>query len=399
MSVPDKAYIKFKLNEEDEYTEIRFHSVIFEDHEVSNEITKFPVQSGFNISNHSIRHNRKVNLSAIITNTQMLLSDEFHEYSPNNNSKAITEVLTKIVREAVSCVVVTNLTTYEPVIFNNFKTKQAEGMTDAVTLLLRGEEIQIASTINKNAVDLKVFTAVPDSERAARLEELRKAGFSINPAASLSQTSVDLSTGFAVATSLPNGTNGTMTYNPIASNAATSTFTNEVSISEDGTKAGAADETVGATPDAIIALQNGANVVGGCLVESTVGLATEIADDYLTTAVGNLRRSAYGGLYEILGVNGDRSMGQRLLGIGLDCFIVGATATFKKDEDDNFLITGEDFDTDLPTVEDALKGAAAHGDTLVNGVTGIASPTTITKITGSAAGAPDFLGDLVGDLF
>jgi len=36
----NKAYIKFKLKKEDtEFVQIRFHSVIFEDHEVKNDIT------------------------------------------------------------------------------------------------------------------------------------------------------------------------------------------------------------------------------------------------------------------------------------------------------------------------------------------------------------------------
>jgi len=47
----NKAYIKFKLKKEDtEFVQIRFHSVIFEDHEVKNDITKFPVQSGFRLA-------------------------------------------------------------------------------------------------------------------------------------------------------------------------------------------------------------------------------------------------------------------------------------------------------------------------------------------------------------
>ena len=150
MKVTNKAYIKFKLDTADQdFIEIRFHSVIFEDHEVSNEITKFPVQSGFNISNHSIRKNRKVNLSAIVTDTQMLYSGEFYDYSKEgngkdnsiSNSRRMHEMLTTLVREAVSCTVVTNLDTYTPVIFNRFKTKQEAGMTDAMTFILSGEEV------------------------------------------------------------------------------------------------------------------------------------------------------------------------------------------------------------------------------------------------------------------
>ncbi|MCK5017067.1 MAG: hypothetical protein KAS32_08340, partial [Candidatus Peribacteraceae bacterium] len=139
---------------------------------------------------------------------------------------------------------------------------------------------------------------------------------------------------------------------------------------------------------------NGANVVGACLTEQITELAVSEVDEFVTTAVGELKKNIYGGLYEILGVNGNRSMGQRLLALGLDCFIVGAVATTKTDAA-GFSISPDQFDTSFPTFEDAVTGAANVGDSVANDVVGQSSPTTIYKLSGSAVGTTSFFGDLL----
>jgi len=392
----NKAYIKFKLNKEDaEYTQIRFHSVIFEDHEVKNDITKFPVQSGFDVSNHSIKRNRKVSLNAIISDTQMLLSEQFYEYSATSNSKAIYDILKQLVRKAIPCIVVTNLTEYEPVLFTHFKTKQEAGMTDAINFTISGEEVQLATTTNGTTPTELVFTPLPDEERAAKLEELRQAGYDVAEEAGISIAKVDLKDGWAMSTISPAGIPSKITYDPTSLDDSTGEFSYECSISPDGTVAdlsGVGDHVPDGTFES--RLLNGANVFGACLVESAVSEGTALVEDTITTAVGDLKKTIYGGLYEILGVNGNRTFGQKLLAMGLDCFIVGATATGIR-EDGTSVIDAGDFDTDLPTVDDALAGAARHGDGLATDGICQASPTTITKLTGSSTGSTSFFGDLL----
>jgi len=387
----NKAYIKFKLTE---FVQIRFHSVIFEDHEVKNDITKFPVQSGFDVSNHSIKRNRKISLNAIITDTQMLLSEQFFEYSATSNSKAVFDQLKTLVREAIPCTVVTNLGEYDPVLFTSFKTKQQAGMTDAINFTITGEEVQLATTINGTTPTELVFKQVPDEERASKLEELRQAGYDVAEEAGISIANVDLKDGWAMSTTSNSGIPSKITYEPTVLDDTTGEFSYDCSISPDGT---IADTETGEILEAgtfETRLQNGANVFGNCLVESAVDLGTEIVDETITTAVGDLKKTIYGGLYEILGVNGNRSFGQKLLAMGLDCFIVGATAT-GVNEDGTSVISPDQFDTDLPTVDDALTGAAKHGDGLATDGLSQASPTTITKLTGSSTGSTSFFGDLL----
>ena len=391
----NKAYLKYKLNKEDtEYTEIRFHSVISEDHGVDSEITKFPVQSGYDVSNHAIKKNRKVVLEAMISDTQMLLSEEFHEYSTTSNSRAVYEELKRIVREAVPCTVVTNLTTYDPVLFTSFKTKQMAGMTDAMKVLLVGEEVMLATTTNAQSPTTLIFKPVPDEERAAKIEELQNAGYDIHAYASISIADCDLNEGYALNTTGANGASSKVTYEKTGFDPTTAEYSYECSISPDGSVSDTETGLVLEEPDAVARLQNGANVFGNCLVEQTIDLATEEADNYITTAMGDLKKSVYGGLYEFLGVNGNRDFGQKLLGLGLDCFICGATAT-GLDEDGRPVIKPDEFDTDLPTSDDILEGAAKRGDSIATDTIGQASPTTITKISGSSVGSTSFFGDLL----
>lgn len=395
MPKPDIAYIKFKVSRDDEdFSEIRFHSVISEEHAVSNEITKFPVQSGFDVSNHSIKKNRIVVLAAMVTNTQMLLSTQYYDYSTVNNSKAMFEILETLVREAIVCTVVTNLGEYTPVIFNKFKTKQEAGMTDAMSFILTGEELQIGGVVSKADVEVLNFTVVPDERRAAKIEELKKAGYDILATTIISEAKADLSVGFGLNTQTTSGESATITYDNIGYDPTTAEHSFECSFTPDGT---VVDTETGEIlqPAIPTALQNGANVFGSCFLSSATDIAVDAAQSTISTAMGELRNSIYGGIYETLGLNGEDTLGQKLLSLGIDCFIVGVTAAVTTDEVGNSLISADEFPVDIPTTDDALKGAAKYGDSLALGSIGIASPTTITKLSGSPDGLPSFLGDLL----
>jgi len=267
-------------------------------------------------------------------------------------------------------------------------------MTDAINFTIQGEEVQLATTTNGTTPTELVFTPVPDEERAAKLEELRQAGYDVAEDAGISIANVDLKDGWAMSTTSNSGLPSKVIYEPTVLDDATSEFSYDCSISPDGTVLD--EETGGILEGGTFSsrLQNGANVFGNCLVESAVDGATAIVEDTITTAVGDLKKTVYGGLYEILGVNGNRTFGQKLLAMGLDCFIVGATAT-GVDETGASVITPSQFDTDLPTVDDALAGAARHGDGLATDGLSQASPTTITKLSGSSTGSTSFFGDLL----
>lgn len=125
---------------------IRFHTVISEGHDAKNVITSYPVQDGFNISQHSVRQNRKVAIEGIFTNS-LLEGSGMVEYSRTNNSKEMFKVLQSLVQSSTVCKVVTNLGVYHPVVFVAFQTTQKEGMVDSMQFSISGEEVQIASVV------------------------------------------------------------------------------------------------------------------------------------------------------------------------------------------------------------------------------------------------------------
>jgi len=267
-------------------------------------------------------------------------------------------------------------------------------MTDAMTFVLTGEEVQLGDTVNKTTPTKLVFTPVPDADRAARLAELREAGLNVPDSVTMTQAEVDLAQSFKVGTTSVAGSEMSLTYDHLDYDTVSGEHSFECSISPDGT---IKDEETGAILPGSIEdrLSNGANVFGNCLIESAVSEVTEEVDELVTTAMGDLKKTVYGALYEVLGVNGNRTMGQRLLGLGLDCFIVGAVATTTDGGTGLTKLGPEQFDTSFPTSDDILEGAADVGDNFATDALSQSSPTTITKLSGSSTGSTSFFGDLI----
>ena len=71
MAKTTPAHIIYTKKGTDNEVVIDFHAVVSEDHEASAKITKYPVQTGLHISNHSIRNNRVVSLTGVISNMIM----------------------------------------------------------------------------------------------------------------------------------------------------------------------------------------------------------------------------------------------------------------------------------------------------------------------------------------
>jgi len=88
--------------------EIRLHGVVSEDHSTNIELTKFPVQGGFEISNHVIKKNRQVTIEGVITDNSLpgqvryasgrKGSRDGNGYQSTSSTKLIFETLNEIVR-------------------------------------------------------------------------------------------------------------------------------------------------------------------------------------------------------------------------------------------------------------------------------------------------------------
>ena len=404
MSKPTKAQIKYSAGKGKEATEstLRFHSVISEEHEITTEITKYPVQSGFNVSQNAIKKNRKVTISGLVSNHLVIGAEEFHEYG-GNNSKVMFETLKNLVRQATPCEVNTNYGDYSPVLFTKFKTKLIAGKTDIMEFTLTGEEVQVGLTLNQTAPTLLVFTPLTDAERAARVDELLAAGLVVTDKAVITEAPVDMNESFQVETTNTNGETSITTYERNGYDPSTGQYSHKMHTSD--TDAATSDPTpsinwfaimqeegvdrglIEALPD--INLEAGASTATACLADGATGLALDTASGLINTAVGELTKTIYGAAYGIFGVNGDTSLGQTLLALGVDCLVAGTIGTVDPE------LNSDDFqDNDIPTMDDALSGAASIGDSITTNTLGVAAPTTLTKIS-PPSGNVSFFGDLI----
>ena len=209
MARPDKAQITYNVDTAE--TVLRFHSVVTEEHEVSTEITKYPAMTGFDVSTHAVKKNRRVTIQGLISNHLVIGSEEFHEYGGKNTS-IVFDTLKEPVRQAVPCEVLTNLGSYTPVIFTKFKTKQQAGSTDIMDFTITGEEIQLGGGTNSTAPTLLVFTPLTGEERATRVAELLEAGLEVADEDVVSVSQVDMNESFQLETIGTNGKKFITTY-------------------------------------------------------------------------------------------------------------------------------------------------------------------------------------------
>ena len=67
---------------------LNFDAVLAEDHMSKATITKFPVQEGFHVTNHSIRDNRVVSIRGSISNVKFNIPDQEPKTNYGTNATA-----------------------------------------------------------------------------------------------------------------------------------------------------------------------------------------------------------------------------------------------------------------------------------------------------------------------
>ena len=115
---------------------LEFDCVVDEQHEVSSEITEYPVETGFVIADHAIKKNRKLALNIIVGNTANLpknvntLANSGLEYTGSEVVAVATgaqeahDYLSGCVMEGKACKVSTIYGNYNNAIITNYTTKQ-----------------------------------------------------------------------------------------------------------------------------------------------------------------------------------------------------------------------------------------------------------------------------------
>lgn len=342
--------------------DVSFHAVISEAHEVTTEITKFPVQTGFEISNHAIKKNRKVVIEAIVTNTPLVGQVEFGTTNP---SIYMFEALEILVSSAIPCIVSTNLGFYEPVVFTKFATKQAAGSMNSLQFTMTGEEIQVQDTLTKTAPKKLEFTLVPDAEYQGYIDKLACNGLKVEGTPEISTAQLIEGEDFSVDTTSLAGVAGAATFISQGTNGSTGITTYEAHTSDtayyDAPAAAAFGLFALADPEAItltdlpdVDLTKGAQTGSACLVDGVTSLAYDFADEFIDTQIGLLESSLYGAKQDIIQMGGSEA-GQALVGLGLDCIVAGVASAIT----DPVLpdpCGGETESSSLPTVNDAIFG-------------------------------------------
>ena len=385
MAKPDKAQITYEVNGVE--STLRFHSVIAEEHEVGTQVTKFPVQSGFNISNHSIKMNRVVTISGVVSNHQVVGGETFNTFDDSKNVvRLMFSVLKDIVKGAIPCKVTTNYGKYNPVVFTKFRTKLVAGKTDVMEFTMRGEEVQLATTINGNKPNLLVFKPLDASQTAARKTELVAAGFDISDTAILSEATVDMNESFQIGSIDDLGNQSVSTYEKTASDLTSNSVshlmnTTKVDLTEYIEEVGFVDLPtlpIPTLPDT--GFTSGASTVSSCTTEKAVGVVVDEVEETIHTVFGELESSLYGAKYSITGVNNDQTLGQVLLGVGIDCIVIGATGSSAIAGSTTLVIDDLLDNSGLPSIEQILRGADSLGQSIINNTNGQSYPTVLTKI-------------------
>jgi hypothetical protein len=338
--------------------EIHFDAVISEDHKTLAEVTKFPVQTGFHVSNHSIRKNRPVSLTGIISNVKMDLGDfEPKTRYGSDPASYIKATLDSIILSGLVCKVVTNLGDYDPVVFTSFSTKQKSGMVDSMEFTISGEEIVIDTTIGFTAPTPITFTKLQGDERTAWVERLEESEVYIGVCDGISKGTYNKGQDFVIYDENSAGVPVETKYIFIGIDPSSGAEMYEVHISENSCAVVGASSSSEVSVDSCSeegfkgSLIGGIKQIGGCLLGEATSIVLDSVENTIDTAMGKLVKSTRGLFYDTIEfAGGPDSIGGMITSAGISCIVRGATGN----TDPGTYNPGES----LPTTEQIMTGAS-----------------------------------------
>ena len=369
------AYIEYETPE-GVTGSLRFHEIIEENHSASSEITKYPVQSGFEVTRHAIRKNRVVGITAIISNVVLEGSATGYNYSTTKNASTVFGIIKNIVNLKYRCKVITNLGEYYPVYFNRFKTKQNAGSVDSMTFTMSGEEVIIATSINSASPTVVPFTKIEEANRDAIILRLRELGYHIFPNAKLFKGTAALGDDFVINNVDSVGQSVDTTYICKGQDPTTRGFSYEINTTDtniySAPEAEVIDETTKFSELASGAAQLSDYTTGG---SAEADVETDIA--VINTPLGVLAESVYGAVIEQMVIN-PADQGQALVGIMGSCVVRDINGSTS-----DMWTPGASTPTAAEIVQGAISvGSSVYGpdrsSTIINNVATI--PTEFIKI-------------------
>jgi len=350
MAKATPARIKYFINETEQ--DIRFHSVISETHQAKSEVTKYPVQTGFQVSNHAIRQNRIVVIEAMISNHLVAGGKTSYQYSVSDNSKTIFKALNDLVNLKIRTKVLTNLGEYNPVVFTSFRTKQEAGLVDSMKLILTGEELQVAEVVSKSAPTPLSWKKVPNPLLPAKNEAIEATGIRLAAGAELDEANISLGRSFSISGTNNVGDAVKVVYEAVGYDDTTGSHTYAIHTDDTSLFDKAKGIVSGELGGVAASVSAGAYPLSKCLFEGAADIVEEEILDKVDTAMGKLKESSYGALYGLTQMSSN-DVGQSIIGMSAGCMV--RTATNYRD---NFpYLPGES----LPTPQDMIRGAASIG--------------------------------------
>ena len=303
---------------------IDFHAVVSENHEASATVTKYPVQTGLHISNHSIRRNRVIRLVGVITNIQMTTATNFRDYGIDAVS-LVKESLTALVQGGIECVVTTNSGVYNPVVLTKFTTSQKAGFMDSAEFTITGEEIVKIDTANKAAPALVNFTNVTPTELPALKERLENYGVHTGPCSTIKEASVNIGDDFILQgfDALNNVLSTTYKYTGRDTSTGEPKYTthlskNAVELFENDYGQSPVIDGCGEKAST----KGGIQQIGECLVGEAIDIALDALEETVDTAMGELTSSIYGFVYDNTTFGSEA--GSLMARAGIGCVVRGA---------------------------------------------------------------------------
>ena len=330
---------------------IDFHAVVSEEHSASATITKYPVQTGVHISTNSIRHNREISIQGVISNYRMENGKTVNQDKKStdygaDSTAAIFDVMEALVNSGAECKVVTNLGIYEPVVFKKFGTKQKEGLVDSMLFTISGEEVVKITERNYTAPIPLSFTEVIGPDREVLVDKLASSDYYVDQFAKLSKATANVGENFIVSTVDKLGVAVETSFISVGVDPNTEEHLYEVHPSFSALRSVADKASVAVTgePIDVDSLVSGLSNIGKCLISEATDVASEYIEDTVETAIGDLKESVRGYVYDTISMG--NSYGQSLASAGIGCVVRGVTGDFDESE----YIPGES----LPTTDSII---------------------------------------------
>lgn len=330
----------------DQQQRIDFHTVVSESHNARAEITKYPVQTGFRVSNNSIRENRVVTIEGVITNTSIKYQGTEQTFGvPESENRghrgkyrnygikatnSVFQEIEELIIKGTMCRVITNLGDYLPVVFNSFTTKQMEGKVDSMHFQLGGEEIiYVDANTEGGSVPMVFGPVLTGAERDAKLLEMLQANIAVDGCSEFTEASVTAGQNFHINAVNASGQDVRTDYEYVGRDSSTGEYlyqeivspttlfqfgTTEVSREDPGK---CEEESVASS------IKNKAMQAADCFINEGAAIIEEAVVDAIDSAIGKVVADVRGAFYDAVGFN--NGVTSALASAGVGCLVRSVT--------------------------------------------------------------------------